>query len=237
MISCYLCEKRYKKGEVFNAYLCCDCHNKTSFCLNCDKIMMKIFEYNNIFKCGNCRKITPAISKDLIEVTNEIDLNPFSNISGINTNINDGILTPQRNIINRNNNNNITDININSFMNSPSDYKLLKQLSGNKSNINTPSLKSPFMNSSNLDFNNNNFWNNDNGRINNNNNNKNNNKIDNNIDNNNSKWDSNISCFSDNDTKAKVKNEFHLVVNDRRKILVKNKPNIAEYFFKINDNK
>ena len=235
MISCYLCDKRYIKGEVFNVYLCYDCHNKTSFCLNCDKIMMKIFEYNNMFKCGSCKKICPAISKDLIEVTNPIDLNPFLNISGIN----DNIFTPQKNIINKNNNNNI-EFNINSYINSPNDYKILNQLSGNKIKINSPSLNSPFINNFQnknqvLNFNNNivqnnNMLNNKNIINNNDNNRIINNDNDKNIDNNNSKEDSNISCLTDNNTKAKIKNKFHLVMNDNSKSVIKDSHKIVEYF-------
>ena len=139
MISCYLCEKRYIQGEVFNLYLCVDCHNRTSFCLNCDKIMMKIFECQNIFKCGACKKIAPAISKELIEVVNSIDTNSFLNISAINENL----FSPKKDI-NNNNNANTIIYNNNSNLVSPNDIRLLNQLAGNKKALNTPI--SPFYN-------------------------------------------------------------------------------------------
>ena len=139
MISCYLCEKRYSQGKVFNLYLCYDCHNRTSICINCDYIMMKIFEHQNMFKCGACRKITPAISKELIEVVNSIDTNSSLNISAINENLS----SPKKDIKNNNNANN-TIYNINSNLVSPNDIKILNQLVGNKKAIISPI--SPFHN-------------------------------------------------------------------------------------------
>ena len=56
MNCCSLCEKIFLSEEQFNIYLCYDCHNQTSFCLNCDKIMSKIFNNTNIFKCSFCNK-------------------------------------------------------------------------------------------------------------------------------------------------------------------------------------
>ena len=83
MNSCSLCEKIYLSEEKFNIYLCYDCHNKTSFCMNCDKIMSKIFNYINIFKCDYCNKVAPALSKLLVEMENQNDKNDINQINNI----------------------------------------------------------------------------------------------------------------------------------------------------------
>lgn len=242
MISCSLCDKRYIKKEVVNLYLCYDCHKKTSFCLNCDKIMMKIFEYENMFKCEECRKITPFISKELVEITKTLDLNPFLNVSGIDNNI----LNPQENI---NNKNNKTIIFNNSNVNSPSDYKLLNQLNKNKIDINSPLVNSPFrkniftktpipkfkknnnleINENNIDFNNNNNIINENdGNTNNNiNDNENNEDINNNFEEGN-----NISCLTDINKDTKVRHKIYSEVDHKnnRKILFKKYNKTIDYF-------
>ena len=127
MNCCSLCEKIYLSEEKFNIYLCYDCHNKTSFCMNCDKIMSKIFNNTNIFKCAICNKITPAISKDLAERESVPESNMLENLSAIND-INE-------NRINLNNNLNLV---------SPNENRLIYPLNGNKTTINTPSTYSSF---------------------------------------------------------------------------------------------
>ena len=127
MNCCSLCEKIYLSEEKFNIYLCFDCHNKTSFCMNCDKIMSKIFNNTNIFKCAICNKVTPAISKDLAERESVPESNMFGNLSAIND-INE-------NRINLNNNFNLV---------SPNENRLVFPLNGNKATINTPSTYSSF---------------------------------------------------------------------------------------------
>ena len=92
MNCCSLCEKIYLSEEKFNIYLCYDCHNKTSFCMNCDKIMSKIFNNTNIFKCEHCNKVTPAIYKQLAERESVPESNLFGNISAINDNNENRIL-------------------------------------------------------------------------------------------------------------------------------------------------
>ena len=239
MINCYLCEKKYTQNDLFYLYLCYDCHNKTSFCLNCDKIMMKIFENNNMFKCGNCRKIVPAITKELIEVTNPIDNNPNLNLSAINENL----ISPKKILNNNKNYNNEIIFNNNSNLFSPSDSKLLNQLVGNKIAINSPSLNSPFFKHKNNfqrfqespNLNNNNLENqqrikdiNNNNENNNTNNNE--NYIHNSSNNNNFDEQNSISCFSDNNTAAKKKNSFILITNNNGKKIIKNKQNLFQYF-------
>ena len=127
MNCCSLCEKIYLSEEKFNIYLCYDCHNKTSFCMNCDKIMSKIFNNTNIFKCAICNKITPAISKDLAERESVPESNMLENLSAIND-INE-------NRINLNNNLNLV---------SPNENRLMYPLNGNKTINNTPSTYSSF---------------------------------------------------------------------------------------------
>ena len=128
MNCCSLCEKIFLSEEQFNIYLCYDCHNKTSFCMNCDKIMSKIFNNTNIFKCSFCNKITPAISKQLAE---------REKVSSSN---------PQININDTNENNNRTLFNNNLSLNSQYEYnnKTIFPLMGNKMIINTPSSYSSF---------------------------------------------------------------------------------------------
>ena len=127
MNCCSLCEKIYLSEEKFNIYLCYDCHNKTSFCLNCDKIMSKIFNNTNIFKCAICNKITPAISKDLAERESITESNQMDNLSTINDINENKILF----------NNNLSLI-------SPNDNKIIYPLTGNKNIIHTPSTYSSF---------------------------------------------------------------------------------------------
>ena len=128
MNCCSLCEKIFLSEEQFNIYLCYDCHNQTAFCLNCDKIMSKIFNNTNIFKCSFCNKITPAISKQLAE---------REKVSSSN---------PQININDTNENNNRTLFNNNLSLNSQYEYnnKTIFPLMGNKMIINTPSSYSSF---------------------------------------------------------------------------------------------
>ena len=128
MNCCSLCEKIFLSEEQFNIYLCYDCHNQTSFCLNCDKIMSKIFNNTNIFKCSFCNKITPAISKQLAE---------REKVSSSNSQIN---------INDTNENNNRTLFNNNLSLNSQYEYnnKTIFPLMGNKMIINTPSSYSSF---------------------------------------------------------------------------------------------
>ena len=127
MNCCSLCEKIYLAEEKFNIYLCYDCHNKTSFCMNCDKIMSKIFNYTNIFKCAICNKITPAITKDLAERESITESNQIENSSTINDINENRILF----------NNNLSLI-------SPNENKIIFPLNGNKNGIHTPSTYSSF---------------------------------------------------------------------------------------------
>ena len=126
MNCCSLCEKIYLSEEQFHIYLCYDCHNKTSFCLNCDKIMSKIFNNTNIFKCEHCNKVTPAIYKQLAERESVPESNLFGNISVINDNNENRIL-----------NNNLS-------VNSSNENRIAYPLNGNKINLNTPSSYSSF---------------------------------------------------------------------------------------------
>ena len=126
MNCCSLCEKIYLSEEQFHIYLCYDCHNKTSFCLNCDKIMSKIFNNTNIFKCEHCNKVTPAIYKQLAERESVPESNFFGNISAINDNNENRIL-----------NNNLS-------VNSSNENRIAYPLNGNKINLNTPSSYSSF---------------------------------------------------------------------------------------------
>ena len=128
MNCCSLCEKIFLSEEKFNIYLCYDCHNQTCFCLNCDKIMSKIFNNTNIFKCQFCNKITPAISKQLAE-REKVSINPQINLSNI--------YTP-------NENNNKILFNNNLSLNSQNENKTIFPLMGNKISINTPSSYSSF---------------------------------------------------------------------------------------------
>ncbi len=242
MISCYLCEKIYLPKETFQLYLCYDCNNYTSFCLNCDKLMMKIFENNNMFKCGACKKIAPASVKQLIEVTNLID----SNQVNASSNINENILSPNKNdndnIINNINflspNNNNNNINIsspnnntndnnnniyinNSHLNSPFEKNYIYHLIGNKIAINTPSINSSFF--SEIKANNiPNHYNDKNTQI------QKDNQNNNNI--------NNLSILTDNNTPSKIKNNFQLKMNKDGMTLIKNKPKMFDYF-NLNDSK
>ena len=240
MLNCFLCEKFYNSGEKFYLYLCYDCHNKTSFCINCDKIMMKIFENNNIFKCGSCRKITLAIMKQLIEVNNFPDLNNLINISAIN----EMNLSPIKNI-NENKNNNIND-NLN--INTPEENKIIYQQMGNKILINTPSSIGSFyreINNNNslkkineIDYKNNSpFIKDNNLQI--------KKEFQNNIDDMNKKEEfgvdnsiNNISNLTDyNNTSFKIKNNFNLITNNNEKKLINKKQNGIINYFNFNDNK
>ena len=127
MNCCSLCEKLYLSEEKFNIYLCYDCHKKTSFCMNCDKIMSKIFNYTNIFKCDSCNKVTPAISKQLVEMENQNDFNQFSNISTINETNENKLL-----------------LNNNFKFKTPKAHKIIFPLNVNKHSINTPPTYSSF---------------------------------------------------------------------------------------------
>ena len=130
MNRCSLCEKIYLSEEKFNIYLCYDCHNKTSFCMNCDKIMSKIFNNTNTFKCEICNKVTPAISKQLVEMENPDSNNPnrINNLSNLND-INEKYSTLKNNL----------------NFNSPNENKFIYPLTGNKMIINTPSAYSSFL--------------------------------------------------------------------------------------------
>ena len=223
MINCSLCEKLFVQGDVFQIYLCYDCNLRTSFCLNCDKIMMKIFENKNIFKCGNCRKITPAILKELIEVMNPIDPIPNLNISPINKNI----ITPQKNIINNNRNDNNNSI----FKNTPNQNKNNSEIVGKNFSFNSTSLNSPFLNETknSVLFSKLNISPYDNNLE------KQNNKSYNFPINNNINDQNNISNLTDINTDIKIKKKFHLVSDNNSKILVNNNKNIINYF--LNDSK
>ena len=131
MNSCSLCEKIYLSEEKFNIYLCYDCHNKTSFCMNCDKIMSKIFNYINIFKCDYCNKVAPALSKLLVEMENQNDKNDINQINNI-PNINE---IKENNILYNNNFN----------FNTPNGNKIIFPLNINKNSINTPPTYSSFL--------------------------------------------------------------------------------------------
>ena len=132
MNCCSLCEKIYLSEEKFNIYLCYDCHNKTSFCINCDKIMSKIFNYINIFKCDYCNKVAPALSKQLVEMDNQNDFNQISNLPNINEIKENKIL-------------------LNNNYNTPNRNKIIFPLNLNKNSINTPPEYSSFL----FDINNN----------------------------------------------------------------------------------
>ena len=132
MNCCSLCEKIYLSEEKFNIYLCYDCHNKTSFCINCDKIMSKIFNYINIFKCDYCNKVAPALSKQLVEMDNQNDFNQISNLPNINEIKENKIL-------------------LNNNFNTPNRNKIIFPLNLNKNSINTPPTYSSFL----FDINNN----------------------------------------------------------------------------------
>jgi hypothetical protein len=209
MTNCYLCEKSYLSGENSYLYICYDCKNKTSVCLNCDKIMMKIFENNNIFKCGCCRKIVPAISKQLIEINNNSinlsqlsQLNQLMNISAINENN----LSPNKNIDENNNNNNI------SKFETPKENRVIYQHLGNKIFINTPSSVGSLIN----DLNNNNSELNKQK------------EIDNNTNNNNVK---NFPSLTDINNSFKNNKDFSLIMDNKEIKLMNNKPKgIANYF-------
>ena len=129
MNSCSLCEKLYLAEERFNIYLCYDCHNKTSFCMNCDKIMSKIFNYMNIFKCEYCKKIAPALLKQLVEMeNNQKNSNPNNNIS-TNNDINDNKILLSNNF----------------NYNSPNENIIKYPLNMNKISITTPPTYSSFI--------------------------------------------------------------------------------------------
>ena len=132
MNCCSLCEKIYLSEEKFNIYLCYDCHNKTSFCINCDKIMSKIFNYINIFKCDFCNKVAPALSKQLVEMDNQNDFNQTSNLPNIN------VIKENKILLNNN-------------YNTPNRNKIIFPLNLNKNSINTPPEYSSFL----FDINNN----------------------------------------------------------------------------------
>ena len=212
MTNCYLCEKEYISGEMSYLYLCYDCKNQTTVCMNCDKIMMKIFENNNIFKCGSCRKLVPAISKQLIEINNNSinltqlnQLNQLMNISAINENNQ----SPNKNINENNNNNN------NSKFESPKENRVIYQHLGNKIFINTPSSVGSLINDLNK-FN---------PEINN------QKEIINNSNNNNSNNVNNLTSFTDTNKSFKVKNDFSLIMHNKEIKLRNNKPKgIANYF-------
>ena len=212
MTNCYLCEKSYLSGENSYLYICYDCKNKTSVCLNCDKIMMKIFENNNIFKCGCCRKIVPAISKQLIEINNNSinlsqlsQLNQLMNISTINENN----LSPNKNIDENNNNNNI------SKFETPKENRVIYQHLGNKIFINTPSsVESPFN-----DINNNNSELNKQK------------EIGNILNNNNINNVNNFPSLTDINHSFNITNNFSLIMDDNEMKLRNNNPKgIANFF-------
>ena len=217
MTNCYLCEKEYIPGEKSYLYLCYDCKNKTSVCISCDKIMMKIFENNNIFKCGCCRKIVPALSKQLIEINNNsIDLsqinqlNQLINISSINENN----LSPNKNINENSNNNNISNFE------TPKENRIIYQKLGNKIFINTPSSVGSLINE--LNKNNSEFQKQKEISINANNNNN------NNINN-----ENNLQSLTDANNSFKIKNDFTLIMDNNEIKLRDNKlkgmPNLFLY--------
>lgn len=215
MTNCYLCEKAYLSGENSYLYFCYDCKNKTSVCMNCDKIMMKIFENNNIFKCGCCRKIVPAISKQLIEINNNsINLNQLSqlnqlmNISAINENN----LSPNKNIDENNNNNNI------SKFETPKENRVIYQHLGNKIFINTPSsVESPFN-----DLNNNSELNKQK-------------EIGNNLNNSKINNINSFPSFTDIDNSINNTNNFSLIMDNNEIKLRNNKPRGIANFFLYNE--
>jgi len=183
--------------------------------MNCDKIMMKIFENNNIFKCGCCRKIVPAISKQLIEINNNsINLNQLSqlnqlmNISAINENN----LSPNKNIDENNNNNNI------SKFETPKENRVIYQHLGNKIFINTPSsVESPFN-----DLNNNSELNKQK-------------EIGNNLNNNKINNINNFPSFTDIDNSINNTNNFSLIMDNNEIKLRNNKPKGIANFFLYNE--
>ena len=217
MTNCYLCEKAYISGEKSYLYLCYDCLNKTSVCLNCDKIMMKIFENIKIFKCGCCRKIVPARSKQLIEINNSsIDLNQLSqlnqliNISAINENN----LSPNKNINENNNNNN------NSKYETPKENRVIYQNLGNKIFINTPSSVSSLddLNKVNSELNNQK-------------------EMINNSNINNANNGNNLSSLTDINNSFKIKNNFSLIMDNKQIKLRNNKPKGFANLFLFNESK
>ena len=170
---------------------------------------MKIFENNNIFKCGCCRKIVPAISKQLIEINNSPinlsqlnQLNQLMNISAINENNQ----SPNKNINENNNNNN------NSKFETPKENRVIYQQLGNKIFINTPSSVGSLIN----DLNNNNSELNKQK------------EIDNNTNNNNVK---NFPSLTDINNSFKNNKDFSLIMDNKEIKLRNNKPKgIANYF-------
>ena len=223
MKNCYLCEKTYIPKENFELYLCFDCHSHTSFCLNCDKLMMKIFENLNMFKCGSCKKIVPAITKQLIEAPNSLDDNQNNN-----NNMNDNNLSPNKNM-------NYENINNFSNLSSPIEPKYLYPSIGNRIAIYTPSINSSFL--SELKINNNNSVQKTFDSPFNNNNNKNNNNSSSNIQIQKENYN-NLSCLTDNtNINTKNKKEFHLRTNNNGMTLVKNKPKKIIDYFHENDSK
>ena len=217
MMACSLCDKIYINKDCFYLYLCQDCHNKTSFCLNCDKIMMKIFENDSIFKCGVCRKITRAFSKDLIEITNSIYSNNIINLSAIK-----GNESPNQNLINENN-----IQNNNSFLNSPIEIKAI----GNRSEFYTPS---PFINKNGISHILNNNISGFNGFPNINNINleerKNNDSAKKNEDELETNEINNVSNLTDINRDLKIKNKFHLITNNNEKTIIQRKKKLLDYF-------
>ena len=205
---CSLCEKIYFNGEKFHIYLCYDCHNKTSFCLGCDKIMSKIFNYMNIFKCEHCKKVTPAISKQLAERENFIDTNKNNNISALKNNLNSLNL-----------NENKLSINNNFNFNSPNENKIIYPLVGNKITINTPSSYSSFF----MDLKN--IYTPEK---------KNENNIEDNISNNNNK-ENNILNNSDMNDKYQINKSFHLSNNKNKLELFEDKK--KNIFLQLNKDK
>ena len=232
MINCYLCEKIFLPNERFHLYLCYDCHNYTSFCLNCDRLIMKIFENHDIFKCGACRKIVPTLQKQPIEITNLPGFNQLnlSNINGIvlspiknndNENHKNNENSINNNEINNNNENNINNniiFNNNTNMNSPFKQNYINPLTGNKISINTPSSYSSFF--SDFKNNNNTFQNVYDSPLKNNNNDININSLSTLTDTNN----------NSNSSKKVKKDFYHLVSNDNSMTLIKNKKRISDYF-------
>jgi len=223
MTNCFLCEKEYSSGEQSYLYLCYDCKNKTSVCMNCDKIMMKIFENNNIFKCGCCKKITPAISKELIEINstsinlNQINqLNQLINISSINENN----LSP--NNINENNNNNINN-NISNFE-TPNENRIIYQQLGNKIFLNTPSSVGSLINELNK---NNSELNKQQEIVN----------ISNNNNINNANNINNLSNLTDANNSFKIKNDFSLIMDNNAIKLRNNKQKGIPNLFLFSESK
>ena len=100
MDHCFICDKTFYSGDGCQLYICVDCGKTTAYCLNCDKILIKLFDDTNIFRCFFCRKITKSLSKQYYEKRYfQYCNNPFSenNLNYNNQNSNNNI------------NNNITD--------------------------------------------------------------------------------------------------------------------------------